>query len=67
MKTPNNLEQIAEYIDAVAQEQEKELSGFQEEQQKQAIQEVRKLIEKFSISDTKSFTFTVGELNAYLG
>lgn len=65
MNTSNTLEQIAQDITLTAQEQEKQL--YQNEKILSKIQQARQLIQDFTVPEKKNFTFTIGELNAYLG
>lgn len=65
MNIPVTLEQIAQYITTTAQDQEQQL--YQSEEMVHKIRQARQVIQDFSIPEKKNFTFTIGELNAYLG
>ena len=61
MKNGKNLEEIADFVrkEAESQPHDRQIAND--------IKEVRKLLEEFSNRDEKNYTFTVGEMNAYLG
>ena len=56
-----SLQQIAEFIDKKAKEQ------FSESQKIEEIMKAKAALKKYSSKPTKEFTFTVGEINAYMG
>ena len=55
------LQQIAEFIDKKAKEQ------LSESQKIEEIMKAKAAMKKYSSKPTKEFTFTVGEINAYMG
>ena len=61
MSKIRDLNKVAEIIEKTAKEQ------FEQLRDKEKIEEVKKNLEKFSSMKTQDFTFTVGEMNAYLG
>jgi hypothetical protein len=54
-------QQISEFIDKKAKEQ------FSESQKIEEIMKAKAALKKYSSKPTKEFTFTVGEINAYMG
>jgi len=56
-----SLQQIAEFIDQKAKEQ------LSESPQMDEIIKAKAALKKYSSKPTKEFTFTVGEINAYMG
>ena len=56
-----SLQQIAEFVDKKAKEQ---LSGSPKIDE---IMKAKAVLKKYSSKPTKEFTFTVGEINAYMG
>ena len=55
------LEEIADFIQKTAKVQENKIEKLEQSK------EVKKLLESFSTDSKKEFTFTIGEMNAYLG
>ncbi len=56
-----SLQQISKFIDKKAKEQ------FSESQKIEEIMKTKAALKKYSSKPTKEFTFTVGEINAYMG
>ena len=56
-----SLQQISKFIDKKAKEQ------FSESQKIEEIMKAKAALKKYSSKPTKEFTFTVGEINAYMG
>lgn len=56
-----SLQQIAEFVDKKAKEQLSESPKIDE------IMKAKVVLKKYSSKPTKEFTFTVGEINAYMG
>lgn len=56
-----SLQQIAEFIDIKATKQ------LSESQKIEEIMKAKAAMKKYSSKPTKEFTFTVGEINAYMG
>ena len=61
MKNKKSLEEIKKFIEKTAKDKFENIFKDSE------IQETKKLLEKNSSSKEKDFTFTIGEVNAYLG
>jgi hypothetical protein len=61
MKDKKSLKEIKEFIEKTAEDK------FENIFKNTEIQETKKLLEKKSASPEKDFTFTIGEVNAYLG
>jgi hypothetical protein len=61
MKDKKSLKDIAEFVEKNAKD---EIENFEN---KSEILEVKKLIEESSSPGKNDFTFTIGEVNAYLG
>ncbi len=55
------LEEISKFIEKTAEGQENKNDKIKE------IKKVRSLIDNFSTSAQEKITFTIGEMNAYLG
>jgi hypothetical protein len=60
-----SLEEISKFVEQKTTEQEKMF--FIDAEVHSKIQQARQLIRDFSIPEKKTFTFTAGELNAYMG
>jgi hypothetical protein len=56
-----SLQQISAFIDKKAKEQ------LSESQKIEEIMKAKAALKKYSSKPTKEFTFTVGEINAYMG
>ncbi|MDY6854518.1 MAG: hypothetical protein SWO11_07390 [Thermodesulfobacteriota bacterium] len=56
-----SLQQITEFVDKKAKEQ------LSESPKRDEIIRAKAALKKYSSKPTKEFTFTVGEINAYLG
>jgi hypothetical protein len=56
-----SLSHIADFVDKKAAEQKKEIHG------QEAFIEAKKNLKKYSNSRAQEFTFTIGEINAYMG
>jgi len=61
MKNKKSLKEIAEFIEKTANDEFENINKDLE------IQEVKRLLEESSSSKENNFTFTIGEVNAYLG
>ena len=57
----NDLQNIAEFVDKKAKEQLSESPKMDE------IIKAKTALKKYSSKPTQAFTFTVGEINAYMG
>jgi len=61
MKNKKSLKEIAEFIETTENDEFENINNDLE------IQEVKRLLEESSSSKKNDFTFTIGEVNAYLG
>lgn len=61
MDKSKSLEGISKFIEKTAEEQENKNDKIKE------IRKVKSLIDNFSTSTQENITFTIGEINAYLG
>lgn len=57
----NSLQIISKKINNKAKIQENSMNMVEE------YKKAKKILEKYSIGEEKTFTYTVGDLNAYLG
>ncbi|NQS89086.1 hypothetical protein HQ584_04790 [Patescibacteria group bacterium] len=61
MKESKHLEETAKFVERTAEDH---FNSFYNDKE---IQLTKKLLEKHSIPINEDFTFTIGELNTYLG
>ena len=58
-----SLESIAMFVEKTAKEQENNIN----KKKTNSIRKAREAIDNFNMNESTSFTFTIGELNAYMG